>query len=268
MDDDEKIKKDARDSISLKQREGIYDNYLMPLKAKISQILLYDSERALNFLQEYQDIIKDGENIEINDIINKIVELEFKIEQYEKERGQMKLSNEQVNTILKIIDDLLEKEGKIETEELEQEFKKVKEIYEKINKKTSFSEKDIIETKIFLLQAQVLIRKARDGAIDLYNDISKEDVAGLTFIINEKINELMQDESEEVQDRINKVKVEMIDREDFVYDPEVWKMLDKRTNQSKSKTKYKITIITKRTTKSNIYSSSSNAKTTVFNFQV
>lgn len=230
MNNYEEIKKDTQDSISLKQREEIYDKNLMPLKARISEILLYDSERALNFLQEYQDIIKDGENLEINDIINKIVELEFKIEQYEKERGQMKLSNEQVEAIVTIIDNLLEKEEKIETEELEQEFKKVKEIYEKINKKTSFSEKDKIEPKLFLLQAQVLIRKVRDGAIDLYNDISKEDVAGLTLIINQKINELMQDTGEEVQDRINKVKIAMIDRTDFVYDPELWRMLDKRTN--------------------------------------
>lgn len=239
MSESEKLKIDGQDYFSPNQREEIYDKDLMPLKAKISQILIYDSEMALQFLQEYENIIKNGENLGI-DILNRIVKLELEIEQYENEHGKKKVSNEQVETIVKMVDDLLVREEEIETEELEQEYLKVKEIYENINKEVSYSGKDIIEPKIFLLQAQVLIRKAREGAIDLYNDISEEDIAGLTLIINAKINELMQNPSQEIQDKINKIKLEMINRTDFVYDPKIWSMLDTQAPKQRLSTNLQV----------------------------
>ena len=47
------------------QRNTIYEDMLKPIKLKISEILLYDTETAMQFLQEYNAIIKLKQEIEM-----------------------------------------------------------------------------------------------------------------------------------------------------------------------------------------------------------
>ena len=59
------------------QKNKIYNEQLKPLKLRISQILLYDTKAAITFLQEYNELI---ENTPDNELMDKITELEFRIE--------------------------------------------------------------------------------------------------------------------------------------------------------------------------------------------
>ena len=63
------------------QRNQIYEKYLRPLKLKISQILLYDTNAAADFLKKYNNLLQKTSDSELFD---KITELELEIEQYEK----------------------------------------------------------------------------------------------------------------------------------------------------------------------------------------
>lgn len=49
---------------SERQKNGIYIEYLRPLKLKISQILLYDTKIAAEFLNKYNDMIEDSKDNE------------------------------------------------------------------------------------------------------------------------------------------------------------------------------------------------------------
>lgn len=40
------------------QRNQIYEKYLRPLKLKISQILLYDTNAAADFLKKYNNLLQ------------------------------------------------------------------------------------------------------------------------------------------------------------------------------------------------------------------
>ena len=81
FDFDKQMKIDGKASASPSQRNTIYKEQLNPLKAKISQILLYDTETALQLLQEYNEIAKRGEDIDIATLLGDIANLEIKIQE-------------------------------------------------------------------------------------------------------------------------------------------------------------------------------------------
>lgn len=95
-----KMREDKKAFMDSNKMNVIYTNELIPLKAKISQILLYDTEAAKAFLQEYNDIIKREEKSEISTIIEDILSLQLKIEEYENNRGKEKLYKQQSITII------------------------------------------------------------------------------------------------------------------------------------------------------------------------
>ena len=54
------------------QRNQIYEKYLRPLKLKISQILLYDTNTAADFLKKYNNLLQKTSDSEL---LDKITEL-------------------------------------------------------------------------------------------------------------------------------------------------------------------------------------------------
>ena len=73
---------------------AIYKEQLSPLKTKISQILLYDTEKAEQLLKEYNNIIRKEKESSIQEILKDIVELEYRIKEYENDEGKQKLSED------------------------------------------------------------------------------------------------------------------------------------------------------------------------------
>lgn len=116
--------------ISKVQKDMIYTEYLAPLKAKIASILLYDTEKAGEFLQKYNDILKTGEQLGLN-IIDKITELKYEIEDYEQStQGKEELFRDQSRIVMQQLEDLQQKQEELETKDFEYEFSNIKEIYE------------------------------------------------------------------------------------------------------------------------------------------
>ena len=95
---------DFKGYMSKSQKDKIYEEDLVPLKAKIASILLYDTEKAGEFLQRYNDILRtDGEE-GINNLISEIIELKNEIEEYEQsEKRQEELFRDQGKVIIQFI---------------------------------------------------------------------------------------------------------------------------------------------------------------------
>ena len=218
---------DFKGYMSKSQKDKIYEEDLVPLKAKIASILLYDTEKAGEFLQRYNDILRtDGEE-GINNLISEIIELKNEIEEYEQsEKRQEELFRDQGKVIIQQLEDLQQRQEKLKIEDFEYEFSNIKEIYEQNLLNYSYTDRSNIESYIYSTQAKLIIRKIRDGAIDLYDEIGEKDANGLLAVLNNKIFELIQDENPKVQDIVSEIKYKMIGRTDSVYDPEIWRLLD------------------------------------------
>lgn len=225
MDLNEQMKEDNEDYLfSKSQKESIYNKHLIPLKLKISQILLYDSEVASVFLQKYNEITKKED---ITTIVKDIVELENEINEYEKsDNGKEKLSEGQSAIINNQLESLLGKCEELDIKDFESKFLDIKEMYMKNSENYSYSDKDSIEQKISSAQARLIMKKCRENILDLHSEISEEDAARLTMAINNETYTLMQSQNPNIQDIVNEIKYKMIDREDAVYDVEIWKLLD------------------------------------------
>ncbi|MCI8699994.1 MAG: hypothetical protein HFJ47_01465 [Clostridia bacterium] len=225
MDLNEQMKEDNEDYLfSKSQKESIYNKHLIPLKLKISQILLYDSEVASVFLQKYNEITKKED---ITTIMKDIVELENEINEYEKsDNGKEKLSEGQSAIINNQLESLLGKCEELDIKDFESKFLDIKEMYMKNSENYSYSDKDSIEQKISSAQARLIMKKCRENILDLHSEISEEDAARLTMAINNETYTLMQSQNPNIQDIVNEIKYKMIDREDAVYDVEIWKLLD------------------------------------------
>ena len=226
FDFDKQMKIDGKASASSSQRNTIYKEQLNPLKAKISQILLYDTETALQLLQEYNEIAKRGEDIDIATLLGDIANLEIKIQEYENSTGKEMLFKEQSVTISNQLDDLQVKSKQMDIGELESKFSEIKELYNKNLENYSYTDRDAIEQKISVVQAKIIMEKVRAGALDLHDEISKDDEARLTMTINNSIFTLMQSQNPNIQDIVNEIKYKMIDRTDAVYEQEIWRLLD------------------------------------------
>lgn len=225
FDINKQMKEDEKAFGTLEQRNIIYKKYLVPLKAKISQILLYDVETANTLLQKYLKIEKN-EDRAITAIMADIADLEADIQEYEDNKGKEELFKEQSIVISNQLDDLKENSEEIDIKDFENRFSDIRELYNKNLEKYSYKDRSVIETKISEVQAKLIIRRVRLGALDLHKEISEDDVAGLTMVINNSIFTLMQNQNSNVQNIINEIKYKMIDRTDVVYDPEIWSLLD------------------------------------------
>lgn len=225
MDLNEQMKEDNEDYLfSKSQKESIYNKHLIPLKLKISQILLYDSEVASVFLQKYNEITKKED---ITTIMKDIVELENEINEYEKsDNGKEKLSEGQSAIINNQLESLLGKCEELDIKDFESKFLDIKEMYMKNSENYSYSDKDSIEQKISSAQARLIMKKCRENILDLHSEISEEDAARLTMAINNETYTLMQSQNTTIQDIVNEIKYKMINRQDAVYDVEIWKLLD------------------------------------------
>ena len=115
----EKIMGDeVNNSFTEGQKNVIYKEMLVPLKLKISQILLYDTKIALEFLQEYNEIVENEDTLG-NHIIQRITELEFKMQNYMSNAGKEKAFQERSNAILQRIEDLMINSIQLSLEEFE-----------------------------------------------------------------------------------------------------------------------------------------------------
>ena len=217
-----------------RMRESDYED-LVTIKMAISQILLKDTKKAAIFLQEYNDIIENEENLGM-DIQKRIVDLKFKLDEYEKNEGKEKTFSEQGRVIEQRIEYLKQNNEKLDIKDFEQQFQEMKDIYNENSQNYSHSDKDTLEASIYSLQAQLVMRKVREGDIDLYDEISEKDAKRLLIVINNQLYALMQNKSYNIQSIVNEIKYKMINREDAVYDPEVWRLFDKIQGNQQSNT--------------------------------
>lgn len=205
------------------QREHIYQKMLVPIKAKISQIILYDTEAALNFLQKYNEIVKNEEKLGMN-LVQEIANLEFEIQEYESSKGKQELKKEQSKSLLGQIAELEAHYEQLSTQDFDVQFVELKNQYENNLQDYSFDARDTLESKVHALQAALIMRKVNDEPFfDMNQIIPKEDEAWLTMFINEKLNQLMQDNSSKC---VKKLKNKVLNGEDFIHDAETWRLMD------------------------------------------
>lgn len=225
MDLNEQMKSNNEQTLfTSDQKSSIYKKYLIPLKVRISNILLYDSEAASVFLQKYNEITKKEE---MTTIMTDITELENEINEYEKsDNGKEKLSEEQSITINNKLESLLGKCEELDIKDFEGEFSDIKEMYIKNSENYSYSDKDSIEQKIASVLAKLIMIKTRENILDLHSEISEDDVPRLAMVINHAIYTLLQSKNPNIQDIVNEIKYKMINRQDAVYDVEIWRLLD------------------------------------------
>lgn len=225
FDINEQMKKDEKAFGTLEQRNIIYKEYLIPLKARISQILLYDVEVANTLLQKYLKVEKNADRA-ITEIMADITDLEVEIQEYEENKGKEELFKKQSMVISSKLDDLKESSEQIEIKDFESRLLDIRELFNKNIENYSYEDRSLVETKISEAQARLIIRKVRLGALDLHKEISKDDETRLTMVINNSIVTLMQEENPDVQNIVNEIRYKMIDRTDVVFDPEIWRLLD------------------------------------------
>lgn len=224
MDLNEQMKQDYnRNMFSPESKSSIYDKYMIPLKAKISEILLYDTETAIVFLKKYNEIAKKED---MTTIMEDTTELDFEINEYKKNKGKEKLFEGQSITIIQQLEKLLAECEELDIKDFENKFSDIKEMYSSNLVNYSYADREILEQKISSAQARLIMRKCRENILDLHSEIPEEDVARLTMAINNGIYTLMQSQNTNIQDIVNEIKYKMIDRKDAVYDVEIWRLLD------------------------------------------
>lgn len=224
---DEKIKEDAIASTSMseKQKDIVYRETILPIRAKIAEILLYDTDSALKFLERYNDIVKNEEDLGI-DIVSEMAKLELEIYLYKQEQGNLKEYKEQSNVLMQKITELEENFEQLSLDELKQELLNIKQIHQNNLSNYSYSDRDKMEQHIYGMQAKYIIRKVtNEDVLDLHSEISQEDEAMLTMILNNKVFSLIQSENLDEQAIGKEIQYKMIDRTDAIYDVGIWQML-------------------------------------------
>lgn len=220
MGEEQKIFSDA-------QRNVIYNEMLKPIKVKISEILLYDTEAAMKFLQKYNDILKCTNE---QDILSKIAELELEIGVYEKNDGLQKSFEDKSQAIIQQIKDMQIDGDRLSLEDFEGEFDSLKQTYKTTFQKYSFQAREAIEQQLYELYGKLMVRRVREGAIDEV-EVPKEDLAGLTIFMNTEIGRLSQNSNPQVQNAIERIKFKLMDRENAFQGDEVWRLLSYAQSQ-------------------------------------
>lgn len=207
------------------QKEYIYLEMLKPIKLKISQIMLYDTEAAMRFLQAYNEIISQKEGSKIN-ILKQISELEFDINTYESSIGKQKKSEAQIQTVLYDINDLNARQHQLTREEFINQFSQLRKKYNQLNK-SDIKNIDVVDDKLYELQIMLICRcnKESEGPI-IGGIILPDDKEGLNIAINRRINEWIQSEDIRLKNRAQKIINIMMTNSNALYSSELWELLD------------------------------------------
>ena len=218
---------------SERQKNGIYIEYLRPLKLKISQILLYDTKIAAEFLNKYNDMIEDSKDNEF-ELLKKITDLEFEIKEYEQGEGKRKTFEDKSEIIITEINEMIENSEQLDVKEFEERVKALVESYKENFSGYSFKEKDVIDEKIHGLQAELILKKVQQNSLDTI-EIDKEDEVGLMIYLNKEINRLQSNENSQVKHCVQKLKISLMRGRDAVHNIETWKILKDAQNGEKQK---------------------------------
>ena len=211
------------------QTDKIYKDMLKPLKVKISEIILYDTEKAMEFLQKYNAILRCKKD---NQILSMITDLEFEIYSYEKNIGNQKAFEDKSEVIIQQIEDMKTDGDRLPLEEFEDEFLRLKQTYQTTFQKFSLEERDRIEQQLYELYGRVMVRRVREGAVDEL-EIPKEDESGLRIFLNNEIGRLSLNANPQVQNVIERIKFKLMDKETAFQGDEIWKLLSFAQNQEK-----------------------------------
>ena len=205
-------------------KDKAYRKDLVPLKLRISQILLYDTETALLFLQEYNEIIKNGFD---SNMYNRICDLEVKMNEYENSQGKEKMYDEESRTIIEQIEDLQIHYKQLPLEEFEQQMKEISNVYYNNSIKYSYEKKETIESQINALQAKLIMQKADMATTyDMKQMITENNKNGLIMYVYSELSKLVQSDNSALKRIANQLKTMTANGEDFIYDPRTWKLLD------------------------------------------
>ena len=226
--------------LTAKQKDTIYKEMLKPLKVKISQILLYDTKAASQFLQVYNQIIENEEQ-DVNRFMGAITQLEIDIGLYQKSIGKEKVFEERSKVILQIIEDLMSNSIELSIEEFETKFTKLKSDYEEGRENYSFEDRDIIEQKIYELQAYLIMRLVESRKpFDLQQTISEQDKDGIYIFVLEKINKFRQkDGMEEIATQISNI---VMTDNNAVLNSELWNLMNIAERGGKSESKQQLQV--------------------------
>lgn len=215
------------------QKEVIYDKMLKPIKVKISEILLYDTESAMKFLQMYNDILKCTNEQEI---LSMITELELQIDIYERNEGLQKSFEDKSQALIQQMKDMQIDGDRISLEDFKEEFKRVKQIYQATFQKYSFQEKEKIDQQMYALYGKLLLRSV-DEENEEGIEIPEEDRNGLSIFLNNEIGVLSQNANPQVQNAVERMKFKLMDKETAFQDDEIWKLLNYARSQKVMTTK-------------------------------
>ena len=222
------------------QRNQIYEKYLRPLKLKISQILLYDTNAAADFLNKYNNLLQKTSDSEL---LDKITELELEIEQYEKTLGKEKNFQDKSSIIIGQVEELLYESEQLTLEEFEKEVHSLVQRYRKNFSGYSLEERDSLEAKIYELQARLILKRVNQEYPEKI-DISQEDEIGIMIYLNREITRLQQSKNPKIKNYVEKIKYELMGGTEAIHNSEIWKVLsyaqrerfeEKEENPSKSK---------------------------------
>ena len=203
------------------QKTEIYNKYLKPLKLKISQIILYDTKGAVEFLQKYNELIENTPDAELMD---KITELEMQLTSYEKGEGKQKSFNEKRKIIIGQIEELEQTSEKLSFEDFEQEVANLMARYRENLKNYEFDDRDAIEEKLYQVKAKLIMRQVKEQYPERI-ELSPEDEMGLMVYISKELNRLGQNKNPKAQSYVERVKYNIMSGMEALHNSETWKLL-------------------------------------------
>ena len=203
------------------QKTEIYNKYLKPLKLKISQIILYDTKGAVEFLQKYNELIENTPDAELMD---KITELEMQLTSYEKGEGKQKSFNEKRKIIIGQIEELEQTSEKLSFEDFEQEVANLMARYRENLKNYEFDDRDAIEEKLYQVEAKLIMRQVKEQYPERI-ELSPEDEMGLMVYISKELNRLGQNKNPKAQSYVERVKYNIMGGMEALHNSETWKLL-------------------------------------------
>ena len=203
------------------QKTKIYNKYLKPLKLKISQIILYDTKGAVEFLQKYNELIENTPDAELMD---KITELEMQLTSYEKGEGKQKSFNEKRKIIIGQIEELEQRSDNLNFEDFEQEVANLMARYRGNLKNYEFDDRDAIEEKLYQVKAKLIMRQVKEQYPERI-ELSPEDEMGLMVYISKELNRLGQNKNPKAQSYVERVKYNIMGGMEALHNSETWKLL-------------------------------------------
>lgn len=220
---------DRRDKLSTIQKDVIYIEALAPLRAKISQMLLYDTKAALHFLQVYNEIIENEEQ-SFDDIVHASGELQSEIDKYEKTEGKEKIFDEKCKALLQAINDLKINSIHLSLKEFENKFGQLEDSYLDDISDLSLKNRAVVDSEFYALQASLIMRQVAAGKrLDkCLCDIGKRKKEGLKNFINCQANVFLQ--REDLKDIANEIKNIAISDGDAVLNPRLWSLMNAAEN--------------------------------------